>query len=561
MIATSRKLLLVLLVLLCGAALTPSFAAAAEGGAIKGTVTEVGSGDPIAGTLVIAYGLNGVGQGETLTDSNGEYTIDELPEGSYEVDFTGQICAGGDCAPKFAERFFSGVKPYDLPTLVNVVSEQTNEGIDEELELDGAIKGTLTDSQAHSIPNGLVCVNSVTEYHPECVFSDVNGDYEFPHLPPGEFNVNFTGRVCVAGGCQIEACEAGIGCPRTYIPQYWQEALDDESATLLTLHAGEIIEGIDPTLTLGGQITGKVTLSSLDATPLEGFVVCASAETTPAVGECVGTNANGEYTIAGLNSSEWLVEFKEDCPNEEPCPGNYESTTRRFELTAPETKKVDVSVKELLPQTPAFTSAPVVTGVPAVSRTLSCSPGTWTNHPTAIRYGWQRNGIPIPGAEAATYTVTDDDQGALLTCRVTMTNGAGSASADSNGLTVPSRGEEPKPSTGSQTAAPASPPGTATPKPGTASASTKTTTGHTVSITLTCKGQYACQGSLKLTVKQKGKTITLGTATFNLAVGSSRAVAVKLNATGEKLVKEAGKKGLKVKLSGTGVKSRTLQIH
>jgi hypothetical protein len=61
-------------------------------------VTEVGTGDPIAGILVVVYGP--VGQAESVTDSNGIYTIGELPEGTYEVDFTGKVCVvGGDCTP------------------------------------------------------------------------------------------------------------------------------------------------------------------------------------------------------------------------------------------------------------------------------------------------------------------------------------------------------------------------------------------------------------------------------------------------------------------------------
>jgi hypothetical protein len=650
-------------------------------GSIKGTVTEAGSGTPIVGMKVEYEGLNGEGDGVGYTDIHGGYFFRGLKAGEYKVTFSGQICTGGTCRQTYAERIWNEVKPQNPPTPVAISDDVAVEGVDAALELLGAISGQVTDSHGDPIANTMVCTNSQTEFYNDCVFTDAGGEYELPHLPPGEFNVQFTGRICpTAGGCEREACEEGNACTQPYLAWYWSHEIADEAADLVTVTAGQTHGEIDETLAPAGQIKGKVTVAALGAPPLAGFVVCGSGQTTPAVGYCTTTDANGEYTLEGLGTSDWMVEFKEACA-EEPCPGAYETQfydgkaeegeATLVALTAPEVKtSINASIKELAPQVPAFTADPVATGVPVVGHKLSCSEGTWTGNPTAIRYAWLRDGVPIVGAEAneyaatsadenedvtceveisnsagskkaisnnvhvgpevapvffiepsllgtaavgstleciegaannyptsttyawlrdgtviagqggSTYNVTAADEGALITCQVTMSNGAGAATAGTNGLTIPKHEEakheeetkheeEAKPTNNGSSSAGSSttPPATVTvpaqvPPPGTVAATgNKASSGRSVSITLTCSGKAACQGSLKLTAKRKGKTITIGTASFNIAVGASRAVAVKLNSKGEKMVKEAGKKGLKVQLSGTNVKPRTLTVH
>lgn len=54
--------------------------------------------------------------------------------------------------------------------------------------------------------------------------------------------------------------------------------------------------------------------------------------------------------------------------------------------------------------------------------------------PLTITQQWLRDGAAIPGATGTTYTLAAADVGALITCRETATNAAGSTSADSNAL-------------------------------------------------------------------------------------------------------------------------------
>ena len=53
--------------------------------------------------------------------------------------------------------------------------------------------------------------------------------------------------------------------------------------------------------------------------------------------------------------------------------------------------------------------------------------GTWTNTPTSYTYVWKRDGVAIPGATAAAYTTTKDDDGTTLTVEVTAVNASGSS--------------------------------------------------------------------------------------------------------------------------------------
>ncbi len=84
---------------------------------------------------------------------------------------------------------------------------------------------------------------------------------------------------------------------------------------------------------------------------------------------------------------------------------------------------------------PANTVAPVVSGSASQGSILSSTTGTWTGSPT-FTYQWKRGGSNISAATSPTYATVLADVGTSVTCAVTGTNGGGSATATSNGVTV-----------------------------------------------------------------------------------------------------------------------------
>lgn len=88
---------------------------------------------------------------------------------------------------------------------------------------------------------------------------------------------------------------------------------------------------------------------------------------------------------------------------------------------------------------PAITSvtAPAISGTAKVGRTLTASPGTWSVASPDVAYQWNRAGLPIDGATAATYTLVPADAGAAITVTVTATApGTSAGVATSAGVTV-----------------------------------------------------------------------------------------------------------------------------
>ena len=83
------------------------------------------------------------------------------------------------------------------------------------------------------------------------------------------------------------------------------------------------------------------------------------------------------------------------------------------------------------------TSAPVNTVVPVISGTvkrgsaLTCSTGTWSNTPTSYTYQWQSAGSNIGTNSSSSPALSLSDVGNEITCTVTATNAAGSASTTS----------------------------------------------------------------------------------------------------------------------------------
>jgi hypothetical protein len=75
----------------------------------------------------------------------------------------------------------------------------------------------------------------------------------------------------------------------------------------------------------------------------------------------------------------------------------------------------------------ANTVAPVTTGSAIVGSTLTVNPGTWANNPTTFLYRWLRGSYLIPGANASTYTLQEDDDFDNITAQVAAVNTAGTS--------------------------------------------------------------------------------------------------------------------------------------
>jgi hypothetical protein len=73
---------------------------------------------------------------------------------------------------------------------------------------------------------------------------------------------------------------------------------------------------------------------------------------------------------------------------------------------------------------PVNTVAPALTGTQTVGQLLTSTNGTWTGTaPVVISRQWMRGtGVEIPGATGNSYTITADDQGFTLRCRVKGSN-------------------------------------------------------------------------------------------------------------------------------------------
>lgn len=92
---------------------------------------------------------------------------------------------------------------------------------------------------------------------------------------------------------------------------------------------------------------------------------------------------------------------------------------------------------EVIPslQPPTNVTPPTLTyitgggGAGNVGSQYACSAGAWTPTTPAPVYTrqWLRNGNPIPGSTATTYTIATADIGAVINCAVVATNPAGSS--------------------------------------------------------------------------------------------------------------------------------------
>ncbi len=149
-------------------------------------------------------------------------------------------------------------------------------------------------------------------------------------------------------------------------------------------------------------------------------------------GASVYVAANGENTVGTFSRDQGnggLTFVEVDATGGLPRGVAVSADSKHVYAGASLSNDLSVWSRELL--APFNTADPTIGEGPTaeVDSTLTCDTGTWGGVPTPVlTIQWLRNGADIPGATMADYLTVDADRGNVISCRVTATSSAGTAS-------------------------------------------------------------------------------------------------------------------------------------
>jgi phage baseplate assembly protein gpV len=526
-----------------------SLAAGSGTASIEGVVTQ--AQPPKGGIEGVCVEAIPVGSGTGAfaeTKADGSYKLEGLKAGSYEVFFAN--CFGGavNVLPRWWDEQSKASKAEEL----TLAEGEKRTGVDAAMSPGGEIAGRLLNGKG--TPLSGVCVTAFNpEGSEEGTFtfgeSSANGEYLLPALQTGRYIVEY------------------FPCGTNVLGAYYDASSESHrttssgAASSVMVEAGTAtVELAEVSLEAGAELEGTLT-DSEGAPVIAPMCVYAINAAKEAVAHTRTTA--GHYKLESLASGSYAL-YAEECPEFKSAllwasqyynDASSLSSATRVTLTAgiepPVPVTVDFTLVRATASKPVNIALPAITGTPAPGQRLSCSTGAWgATPPPTYSYQWMRDGVTaIPGALGSQYIVQSADEGAALSCVVKATNEAGSASASSATVQVPSK---------------PAPVGVAT-----ASRGAKVNAGA-VEVTLACAGGE-CKGTVKLiaTVKAKAtkrhhrpkaKSVVIGEASFSIRSGGHQTLRIHLTREGRRLLAAAGKHGLKVQLAGIDVESRILVL-
>jgi hypothetical protein len=196
-----------------------------ETGNISGTLTAGGA------PLALAYVCTGY-EDCAQTNANGEYTIEGVDEGAYDVLFIPPCKYELDtCKSSYVTQYWNDKVTRETAELVSVTAGKTTKGIDAELQLGGQITGKLTDgANGMAISGVYVCADYTVE-------------------------VYFSGEVCVEGSGKV------IKCTHPWVTQYYQALVSVTAPAVISGINGSLLErGHEkPVSTAAPAVTGTAT--------------------------------------------------------------------------------------------------------------------------------------------------------------------------------------------------------------------------------------------------------------------------------------------------------------
>ncbi|MBF0226736.1 MAG: carboxypeptidase regulatory-like domain-containing protein [Desulfobacterales bacterium] len=273
------------------------------GGSISGIVQDINN-QPVNDCGVYFYSYNSTStdsDGYVYTDSNGNYKINGLKQGIYNVKFSISNCGCGvwTLGPNF-EKWYNNKDDRCSSDAITVNSGQTTANINAQMPVmpePGKITGIITDVIGNPIDN----IDVEIYYRPTSnsgygyiIQTDTNGTYTFDSITPGYYYININGNTWSST------------YQEKYLTQWYENADNFCSATPIAVVEGETLN-TNLTILESGCISGKV--SSNTGSPIAGASVYIYYYDVNRTLKSGSTDSSGNYTICGLPKGKIKVLF------------------------------------------------------------------------------------------------------------------------------------------------------------------------------------------------------------------------------------------------------------
>ncbi|HEY3437595.1 MAG TPA: carboxypeptidase regulatory-like domain-containing protein [Actinotalea sp.] len=253
-------------------------AALEVGGTITGTVA-VPAGSSVDGSTVSANDWPTGAYGQTQVAADGTYTITGLAPGAgYRISFT-----PGDAA--LVPELWTNAYSNNDATPVTVALGAVVPDVDATFELGGSIAGHVSAPAGTDVSSIQVDVSGPVSRN---TLAQADGTYRLTGLPAGLYQVRFS------------------SWSTNVLPEYWNDAPTELTATPVSVTAGAERAGINAILTTGGSISGTVTVPA--GSDLMPSVNVYDVATNQPVGSS-SVAWDGTYHVGGLGTGSYKVGF------------------------------------------------------------------------------------------------------------------------------------------------------------------------------------------------------------------------------------------------------------
>lgn len=195
-----------------------------EGGGVEGTVAEEGTGLPLEEVFVCAWTIDTeMFGGCAESDSSGEYTLQGMAAGEYEIEFW----PGGQ---NYLPQYFDHKDHWWEADPVTVSLGSFETGIDADLTPAAGLEGQVRHNGSPEMEVEVCAWSTDPEGAVRCAYPGEDGRYAITGLPSDEYKVEFW------------------PFDESLPVQFWDHQPTWETANALLLSAGNVASGIDADL-------------------------------------------------------------------------------------------------------------------------------------------------------------------------------------------------------------------------------------------------------------------------------------------------------------------------